>query len=619
MKKRIEYMTAYFLFWLFYAVFFKVIFLIYHASQSSLLDADTLAGIFWYGSRLDLAFAAYISSIPFLLVTLSGCLYARKWIRVVLKGYTTLMLIFVTILCTSDLELFRIWGSRLDSSPLLYLNTPKEMFISLGASPIWLIVILNILINLFFNGAYEKLLHPLTAFFGRERLRLLPLYSLAGILLLIPMRGGLQQTAITQSSTYFSADIFANQATLNVPWNFFYSLKKYGNTKENPYTYLPATEADSLLNSLYTQPPGAIRKQLLKNGKPNVVLIIWESLTAKAVEKLGGLQGVTPSFNQLSEEGLLFTRMYASGDRSDKGIVALLSGQPAQPAVSLLKNPQKTLHIPHLSKSLATAGYRTSFYYGGDLSFANLGSYLHNGSFHEIVSEKQFRESERTSKWGVHDHVVLRKIFSDIEEHEKEQKDTPFFKTFFTLSSHEPFDFPGKASFKGDNTVARFLSALHYTDSAVGAFIAEARTKPWYHNTLFIIVADHGHTYPGRSPVYQKRKFHIPMLWLGGALQSLPGHMPHTLSQTDLAASLLGQLNLPADDFRWSRDAFIEGSRPFAPYFFKDGVGLVTDSTYLSFDNVGRQLIEAEGPSKEAELSFAKAYLQQSYGDYLNK
>ena len=569
MKKRVEYLAAYFLFWLVYAVFFKAVFLIYHTSESSSLDLSTLSGIFWYGSRLDLAFAAYVSFVPFLLVCLSGFFYSNKWIRVLLKGYTALMLVFFTILCTSDLELFRIWGSRLDSSPLLYLNTPEEMFISLGASPIWLIILLNVLVNLFFNTAYKKLLHPLTAFFRRERLRMLPAYSLAGMLLIIPMRGGLQHAPITQSSTYFSEDIFVNQATVNVPWNFFYSLRKFGTEKENPYTYQRAEAADSLVNTLFQQAGEKKRQRILRETKPNIVLIIWESFTAKAVEKLGGLSGITPEFETLAGEGMLFTHMYASGDRSDKGIVALLSGQPAQPAVSLLKDPEKTRRIPHLSQSLGKAGYHTSFYYGGDLAFANLDKYVQSGNFKQVVSDKQFAKKDRNSKWGVHDHIMLRRILTDIDQ---KQTNQPFFKVLFTLSSHEPFDFPEEARFKGESAASRFLSALHYTDGAIGAFIAEAKSRPWYENTLFIIVSDHGHTYPGKSAVYEKRKFHIPMLWLGGALASKPAKIDHTLSQTDLAASLLGQLDLSAEEFRWSRDVFIAGSRPFAPYFFKDGV-----------------------------------------------
>lgn len=616
MKKRVEYLLAYFLFWLTYALFFKAVFLIYHASESSGLTASTLSGIFFYGSRLDLAFAAYASFIPFLLVILSGFFYSNTWVRVLLKGYTALLLVFFTILCTSDLELFRIWGFRLDASPLLYLNTPEEMFISLGASPLWLIIILNILVNLFFNSAYSRILHPLTASFEREQLRLLPVYSLAGILLIIPMRGGLQHVPVSQSSTYFSSDIFANQATVNVPWNFFNSLRTYGSETENPYTYLETVMADSIVNSLYPKPKKDRGQQLLGVDKPNVVLIIWESFTAKAVQKLGGLPEVTPAFNSLSEEGLLFTNMYASGDRSDKGIVALLSGRPALPALSLLKNPKKTRSIPHLSKSLKKAGYETSFYYGGDLDFANLDKYVENGHFTKTVSENLFPAQDRNAKWGVHDHVMLRKMLTDIED---EHEETPFFKVLFTLSSHEPFDFPGEVRFKGGSPEARFLSALHYTDNAIGRFIAEAKERPWYKNTLFIIVADHGHTYPDRSPVYERQKFHIPMLWLGGALAAAPAGIDHTLSQTDLAASLLGQLNLPAEEYRWSRDVFARPSRPFAPYFFKDGVGFVTDSSYLSFDNIGKQLIETEGSSGTAELPYAKAYLQKSYSDYLNK
>ncbi len=616
MKKRVEYLAAYFIFWLAYGVFFKAVFLIYHASQSAALDGSVLSGIFWFGSRLDLAFAAYVSIFPFLLVVLSGLFNSNRWIRILLKGYTTLLLIFFTILCTSDLELFKIWGFRLDSTPLLYLNTPKEMFFSLGSSPLWLLIWLNILINLFFNYAYKKLIHPLTSDFSRERLLLLPAFSLAGLLLVIPMRGGLQPAPVTPGSAYFSSKLFANQATINIPWNFFYSLRQNLTATENPYLYLSKQKAANLVEQLHQRPQKSKRRQILKTTRPNIVLIIWESFTAKAVEPLGGLPGITPNFNALAKEGTLFTNMYASGDRSDKGIVSLLSGWPAQPSVSLLKNPEKTLHLPYLSQSLGEAGYQTSFYYGGALDFANLDHYVKNGKFQHIISEEAFPKKDRNAKWGVHDHVMLRKILTDIE---KEPRKQPFFKVLFTLSSHEPFDFPGKPYLQRKDASSMLLSALHYTDGAISDFIESARAQEWYQNTLFIIVADHGHTYPGASAVYERKKFHIPMLWLGGALAAPPEHVNTTLSQTDLAASLLGQLTLSSERFKWSADVFLENQPSFAPYFFKDGVGFVTDSSYLSFDNVGQQLIENEGSSGKTELPFAKAYLQQSYGDYLNK
>ena len=615
MKERGWFLAGYILFWYIYFLFFKVVFLLYHSDLSSELDLSTIAGIFFYGSRLDLAFTAYLSAIPFLLVTVSSLIKPGAWLSKSLLVYTTLMLIFVTVLCTTDLELFRIWGFKLDSTPLMYLNTPGEMLVSIGSSPILFLVILNTLVNLFFCFAYTKLLHPLAKSFPPVRYYTLPAYGLATAFLIVPMRGGFQLAPVNHSSAYFSNNLFANQAAINVPWNFFHSLSKSGAEKKNPYLVTENTEAENLLRRLYPAPEES-SPVVLKTNRPNIVLIIWESFTAKVAEDLGGLPGITPAFKELSKEGLLFSKMYASGDRSDKGLPSVLSGYPAQPVTSILKTPKKSQQLPHLSQSLQQNGYKTSFYYGGELEFANLKSYLRFGGYEKLVGIGDFEDEQLNSKWGAHDNVVFDKLLSDIEQ---EKGPKPFFKTIFTLSSHEPFDIPVKPRFPEKDANTLFMSSLYYTDSTIGSFVAEAKKRPWYDNTLFIIIADHGHTYPGGSQVYEAEKFHIPMLWFGGALKAEPAMVESTMSQTDLSATLLQQLQIPAQEYRWSKDILNPASPHFAHYFFKDGVGFVTDSSYLAFDNVGKNLIESSGSTDSLQLFMARGYLQMSYGDYLNK
>lgn len=615
MEKRGRYLAGYILFWFIYFLFFKAVFLLYNIELTSELDFATIVGIFFYGIRLDLASTAYIAAIPFLLVTISSLTKPEKWLALILLVYTNIMLIFITILCTTDLELFRIWGFKLDSTPLMYLNTPGEMLVSIGSSPIWFLIILNTLINLFFCFAYKYLLYPISLRFESQNFYALPAYCLATAALIIPMRGGLQMEPLNNSSAYFSHHHFANQSAVNVPWNFFHSLARGTTENKNPYVVMEQSKAENLLRQHYST-PGENSPFILKTHRPNIVLIIWESLTAKVAEDLGGLPGITPVFQQLSKEGLLFSRMYASGDRSDKGLVSILSGYPSQPNTSILKTPEKTKKLPHLSRTLQQNGYKTSFYYGGQLEFANLKSYLSFAGYDEIVSVADFEEDQLNSQWGAHDHVVFEKLLKDMEERKEKE---PFFKAIFTLSSHEPFDIPVDPEFKEKEVVPQFLSSLYYTDSTIGNFIREAKKRPWYNNTLFIIVADHGHTYPGNSQVYEEKKFHIPMLWFGGALKASPTVIESTMSQTDLVATLLAQLSISYQEYNWSKDILNPQSLHFAHYFFKDGVGFVTDSSALIFDNVGNRIIGSGENFDSLQLQMARGYLQMSYGDYLNK
>jgi phosphoglycerol transferase MdoB-like AlkP superfamily enzyme len=615
MRERGAFLIGYYLYWLVYFLFIKAVFLLYHRELAAELPGKLIFGIFRYGLRLDLSFSAYLTAIPFLVVAFTALIPYKGWLHRFLMGFTNVALFVVTFLCTADLELFRVWGFRLDASPLTYINTPGEMLVSIGSSPIWLLIILNILINVFFSYLYRSLLHPYARAFRPLRpIWALPLLAMTS-LLFIPLRGGVQEIPINQSSAYFSRSHFANQAGINVPWNFFHAVGKWKSKEENPYAYLAPEVADSLVQTLYPDslPPAL---QVLNTPRPNIVLIIWESFTAKIAEPLGGIAGVTPNFTRLSQEGLLFEQVYASGDRTDKGLVALLSGYPAQPITTIIKSPQKSKKLPQLSISLAQEGYHTAFYYGGELGFANLRSYLSFGDWHSVTGIDAFDDAELNSKWGAHDDVVMARVLQELDTLHQ-----PFLASVLTLSSHEPFDLPTKTKshFPGQHIDNLFMSSHYYADSVVGAFIDAAKKKPWWDNTLIIIVADHGHPDPNLSQVFEPKKFRIPMLWLGGALEAKGMVWPRTLSQTDLVATLFHQLGVSAQDFPWSKNALSPGARAFAPYFFKDGVGFMTDSSYTTWDNVGRLVIEKSENAGETELLHAKGYLQKAYTDYLQK
>lgn len=612
MKKRLAFLLGYLCMWLLFFIFFKIIFLIYHADQSSELAFPFILGIFKHGFRLDLSFSSYISAIPFLLISLS-VLFPIKFIRPVIKYYTIFVAILITLLCVIDLELFKAWGFRLDATPLIYLDTPNEMWASAGASPIALLLFILLVVAGLFIFSYIKWLDPIISLTKKVSFLTFPFFLLISASLIIPIRGGLQLAPLNVSDAYFSNNNFANQAAINVPWNFFNAVSRKTYDKTNPYVFMEEDVAKEILSE-HLNMGDANNVSVLRTTRPNVLLIIWESLTAKAVETLGGVKGITPNFDQLTKEGILFTNFYASGDRSDKGIVGILSGYPAQPTQSIIKLPSKAAKLPSLSKSFAAAGYNTSFYYGGELEFANIKAYLVSGGFNNIIGKDSFSSKDWNSKWGAHDHVVFDKILADMHE-----QPTPFFTTVFTLSSHEPFEVPMESHIKGSDEESLFLNALYYTDQSLGDFIQQLKRMPFYDETLVIILADHGHRMPLSSRNHEKEKFHIPMLWLGGALIPKDSVISTYSSQTDLAATLLTQLELPTAAYEWSRNILSPGTNPFAHYVFNDGFGHVSNNGYEVFDNISKKFIIGDASLDADEAKFSKAYLQLSYQDFLDK
>jgi phosphoglycerol transferase MdoB-like AlkP superfamily enzyme len=345
-------------------------------------------------------------------------------------------------------------------------------------------------------------------------------------------------------------------------------------------------------------------------------VIIWESLTAKVVQRLGGVPA-TPHLDSLIRAGVLFDRMYASGDRSAKGLVAILSGFPAEPHVQIINTPNKAARLPTLARDLRGAGYHTAFYYGGELEFANIKSYLLSGGFERIVGKGDFDPKDWNSKWGTHDHVVLRRLLRDTRA-----APHPFFTTLLTLSSHEPFDVPASPAASGADEQSRFLIAHRYTDRSIAEFVRAAQRESWWDSTLIVIVADHGHRWP-ELPVAEAERaswqYHIPMLWLGGALAKRDTVISTIGSQTDLAPTLLAQLGLSGREYRWGKNLLASDARPFAFFAYHDGFGFVDPNGRLVYDETGRRVIEQEGAVGEPEVRSGMAYLRLSYQDYLDK
>jgi len=560
---------------------------------------------------MDLSFTSYICIFPFILFFIRTALIKIR-IEKVLKIYTIIVIVLISFLTTADLELYTAWGYRMDATPLLYLKSPKEMGASVSSSPLFLLAIIFIILSGSFIWLYkkvvEKYVHLTPGKFSLLNF-FISLFLIA--FLFVPIRGGIQKIPMNQSDVYFSTKLFADHAALNLPWNISFSILNRNN-KENPFDYFPGNRAGQLVTELYNTGPAKI-PSILSVKKPNIIFIILESYTAKFVGCLGGEPGVTPNLDKIATDGLLFTNIYAAGDRSEKGLIAVLSGYPNQALTSIIKTPTKTQHLPSITKTLEANGYGTSYTYGGELEFANIKSYLVNTGFDKLVSKYSFPISERTTSWGVHDQFALDTFFVDIKRRQQ-----PFFATIFTLSSHEPYDVPAYHKFKGNDVTSKFRNSVAYTDSCIGLFINRLKEDPLWPNTFIVLVADHGHPLPGYDRNDLPSKFHIPLIFTGGALK-MKGTVTTIGSQTDIVSTVLDQLNVPRDKFKWSKDLLDSSARPFAFYNFNNGFGFVTPAGIVTMDNVSKKVIYEKGNVDSVDINNGKAYMQFSYQGFLNR
>ncbi len=607
MKHRLKVFGLLGLLWVLFFGLARIIFLLYQFPLTLDLSLYEILMPVWLGLRMDLAMAAYWLILPGLALVASFFI-AEKIIRLMIILIFYGLSIFSVVVIVADLELYRHWGFRMDTTPLLY--TGPEGISSLSIGIFFLLVgIFGLLITSLHWSFRKFVLDRLT--FQSAHWRNSIIMFLVVALLFIPIRSSFRVAPLNTGVVYFhKSNPFPNHAGINVVWNFLKSVVS-DNSFKYPSDFLDETTARETFSKLMRT--SNVSTRVLNQSKPNILLIILESFTSKIIEPLGGLPGITPNLNQLCREGILFTDFYASGDRTDKGLVSILSGYPAQPKTSIIKFPNKTEGLPSLPKVLARRGYLTSFVYGGDIGFANMESYLNIVGFSHITEDDDFDAMLNTSKWGVHDQFVFDRLLIETDT-ASQNIGTPFFKTMLSLSSHEPFDVPFRQTRQKDESDL-FLNSCTYTDSCLGQFINLAKQKEWWENTLIIITADHGHRFPLDNPNYDKRKFKIPMLWIGGAVDT--SMQIHKIgSQTDIVNTLLGQFDLKNDDFAFSKDLLSDESTSFAVYSYNNGFGYL-DATFESvYDFDLKNYLIPDSILQAKDLAKGKAYLQMLFNDY---
>jgi phosphoglycerol transferase MdoB-like AlkP superfamily enzyme len=430
--------------------------------------------------------------------------------------------------------------------------------------------------------------------------------------LIVPIRGGFDTSPLNLSSVAFSPKLYVNQAATNFLWNFAKSVEKRKRLT-NPCNYMPQEESGRLFREFMKSDTLISRPQLIRvtdTKKPNVILIILEGFSNKVIAGLGGMHGIAPNMDSLCSRSTVFTNFYATGNRSDRGISAVLGGYPSLLSTSVMVYPEKARSLTLLPEYFNRMNYHTSFYYGGDINFYNLKTFVLQSNCGKITTKNDFQaELGRMSKWGVPDGYVFEKALDDLKT-EKE----PFMKTIYTISSHPPYDVP-YSKIKGNSNEAKYLNSVSYTDSCLGDFISEFRKSTLWANTLFIVTADHGHLEPGPTDITDPSTYRIPLIWSGGVIDSAV-RIGTITQQIDFGASLVHQLGWESDDSMFAKDFFT--SKPFAFYMLDSGWGYLVPEGNFYFDQNARNFI-SKPTDNTIDLQFPKAYMQVLHDDFTKR
>ena len=599
MLKRAEYLLRFYLLTLLLFIAAKVVFMLCNVTDNPFKAGDVV-DVIYHGISLDLSTALYFLILPFL-ITIISIYWQKKPLFVLLRVYHLIIAIAFALAFVADTSLYAFWHFKLDASCLQYLETPTEAMASVSWGYIAIRLVIFVLVAWLIFKAYQKTVRTLrTASPPRADYKSALLGLLAFILsipvFVIGIRGGLGESTTNVGQVYYSQNQFLNHSAVNPVFSFLASFEKTANNIVD-YDYYSQEACNSLLEGVY--PVTSVDTDtLLTMQRPDIVIILMESAG-------DFLADVMPRLQQLKKEGINFSNCYGNTWRTDRGTVCTYSGYPSFPTSSVMKMPSKTQHLPSIARTLQKAGYQTSYFYGGDINFTNMRSYLVGTGFEQLTWMKDFSKAEQeTSEWGVRDDIMFKAVYQKLTSHHEK----PQLIGFSTLSSHEPWDVPLQ---KIDEPIK---NAFYYLDDCIGHFIDQLRQTPQWDSTLIVLLPDHSIDY-GELNESKEARYRIPMVWTGGVVKA-PMDVRQICNQTDLAATLLAQLGLPHDDFRWSRDVLSKTYQyPLAVHNFNNGFTMIDSTGFMVYDLNSKQIMVNRSSDAQRLEQLGKAVLQATTKD----
>jgi len=275
-------------------------------------------------------------------------------------------------------------------------------------------------------------------------------------------------------------------------------------------------------------------------GRLNVVLVSSEAFGAEFSRLYGSQQDLTPNFDSFAQQGLWFAHTYASGTRTVRGLEALISSIPPIPTVSILRRPGNE-NVATWGAVMRSLGYHTSFLYGGYGYFDNMNYFFGSNGF-EVLDRQEIDKVRFENVWGVSDEDLFDRSLAHFDE--LHTKGRPFFSVIMTTSNHKPFTFrPGLESLGIPEQGGERPAGVRYADYALGQFLRAAQQHPWFDDTVFVFIADHGARVYGAQQI-PLRTYEIPLM-VYSPKHVAPRRVDTLMTQIDVAPTVLGLLGLP--------------------------------------------------------------------------
>jgi phosphoglycerol transferase MdoB-like AlkP superfamily enzyme len=602
-----------------------VLFMAYgRPAGSTLLE---LAASLPLGAVNDLVAIVYLLfPLTLLLAMLPQRLLTSRFMKYLATGCVATLLFGMLYLACAEFIFFGEFDGRFNLVAVDYLVYPHEVFINIWESyhVIWFLIgcsLLSLLLTAWLRHHLIRDRLPV------ESLRIRLFFAGAHLLILLIVLGGVSTDSL---------GLFNNRVTNEITANGISSFFRAFHTNELSYTdYYPILgdeEAFRIMRDELGHRGGSLVKTSGQDlsryfaaqpglGSLNVVVIVEESFGGQFVGAYGSDLGLTPNFDRMAQEGLLFANAFASGTRTVRGLGAIVTSLPPIPSEGIIKRPG-SWPIANWGEILRRQGYHTSFLYGGFGLFDNMNPFFAGNGF-SIADRTDIKTVTFSNIWGVCDQDLFNHALGYFDAEAKTGR--PFFSVLMTTSNHSPYTFPAGIPDVPPTGGGR-VDGIRYADFALGEFMEKARTHSWYTDTLFVIVADHDARVYGREQI-PLRHYRIPLLIIApGKVQ--PRMIADATGQIDIAPTVMGLLGLPYQAPFYGQDVLHAPAGQPRPLFFNHDhdVGLLLGD-HMAVLGLQRQIesyrVEADDSltpiANNPQLtSLATAYFQTAFELFKN-
>lgn len=536
----------------------------------------------WNGFRFDTTVSCYLLVLPLLLLVIGEMTRFRKrWYYAVIHY---MLMVFYTVAffgCAADIPYFCGFFTHIDVSALGWTDTFGTLVSTIFGEPVYLmylIIYIALMVGWWLLGRliYRRvLLAHLDE--SLAYVRSIPIAVLVTGLLLLGMRGTLSKTPIRISTAYFCSHPFLNQIGVNPVFAFFKSVQESGKDSNRPVHLIDDKEAAAVWQEQREWPVDSILWTAASGQCEgmNVVVVLMESMAASKTCLYRADDSYTPHLDSLMRGALTFREAYSAGIHTHNGIFATLFSQPAILARQTMRNTPM-IYVCGLPQALGAAGYHTAFFVGYDEDYDNMQGFLYHNGFDLVAGEHKFPRGESISHWGLPDHMLFKHV---IEHCDSISRRGPFFACCMTCSDHTPYYIPEGISFVPRHEKMA-EKVTEYADWSIGQFLLEASKKPWFSNTFFIFVGDHGHF---DKPIYDMAMNynHVPLvIYAPGKLA--PRFDDRLAAQIDIAPTLLGLLGIAPPQSMLGVD-LMHHTRPYAYFSADDKIGCVDGELFYLY------------------------------------